>query len=104
MERATPPRITKLEYNRSASVEIWSDLGASEGNDMAMLFTQRVGRETHIIDCASAPNVGIDWLVEQANKRAVDRKFVYGQVPFVLPRRQPPAAQQRGRDVVCTRS
>ena len=47
--------------------------------------TQRVGRETHIIDCASAPNVGIDWLVEQANKRAVDRKFVYGQVPFVLP-------------------
>lgn len=85
MERATPPRICKVPFNPGFAVDMACDLGASEGNDMAIWWTQRIGRETVFIDCDNAANVGIDWLVDKANQRRVDRKFNYAEIPFALP-------------------
>lgn len=85
MERMDPPRIAPCPHDPGFDVECWSDLGATEGNDMAVIFTQKVGRETRIIDSDSATGVGIDWLAQQLNDRASRRKFVYAPTPMIFP-------------------
>ena len=52
---------------------------------MALIFTQKVGRETRIIDCASEVGVGIDWMAGQLNDRAAKRGFVYGNPAVLMP-------------------
>jgi hypothetical protein len=85
MERATPPRILRVPHNPGFAVEAACDLGASEGNDMAVWWTQRIGRETALIDCDNAAGVGIDWLADRLNQRRIDRKFTYAETPVILP-------------------
>ena len=69
MERMNPSRITEVPYDPGFMVEVWCDLGASEGNDMAMWYTQRIGRETRIIDFDSEINVGIDWMARKLSEK-----------------------------------
>jgi phage terminase large subunit len=85
MEKCEPPRITTVPFNPAFAVEASTDLGASEGNDMAIWWHQRIGRETHVIDCDSAVGVGIDWVAQKLNERARDRGFVYAPVAVNLP-------------------
>ena len=85
MERATPPRILRVPHNPGFAVQASCDLGASEGNDMAIWWTQRIGRETAVIDCDNAAGVGIDWLADKLNQRRIDRKFTYAETPVLLP-------------------
>ena len=85
MEKSDPPRITKVPHNPAFAVEASTDLGASEGNDMAIVWHQRIGRETHIIDADSAVGVGIDWVAEKLNQRARERGFVYAPISVNLP-------------------
>lgn len=97
MEAMDPPRIAPCPHDPGFDVECWSDLGATEGNDMAVIFTQKVGRETRIIDCDSDVGVGIDWLAEKLNQRARDRKFVYAPTPMIFPHDAAhPQASNRG--------
>lgn len=85
MEKHQPPLICDVPHNPAFAVEVSSDLGASEGNDMAIVWHQRIGKTTHIIDSDSATNVGIDWFAEKLNQRAQDRRFVYAPIPVHLP-------------------
>lgn len=85
LERAVPPRVTVVPHDPNYQVFTGSDLGASEGNDMAIWWFQKVGHETRLIDCDSAVGVGIDWYAEKMNERARERKFVYAPVPCYLP-------------------
>ena len=64
---------------------VWCDIGATEGNDMALIFTQKVGRETRIIDCASEVGVGIDWMAAQLNEKSKTRGFVYANPAVLMP-------------------
>ena len=97
MEAMDPSRITTCPHDPGYDVECWSDLGATEGNDMAVVFAQKVGRETRIIDADSATGVGIDWLAEQLNRRAKERKFVYAPTPMIFPHDAAhPQASNRG--------
>ncbi len=77
MEKSDPPRILPIAYNPGFAVEVSSDLGASEGNDMALWWYQVIGRETVFLDCDSAVGVGIDWFAEKLAERQRDRKFIY---------------------------
>lgn len=85
MERATPPRILKIPHNPGFAVQASCDLGASEGNDMAIWWSQRIGRETVFLDFDQAAGVGIDWMVDKLNQRKVDRKFNYHDTAVLLP-------------------
>lgn len=85
MEKSTPPRIARIPHDPNFAVDVSSDLGASEGNDMALVFSQRVGTETRIIDCDSEVGVGIDWVVDKLNQRARDKRYVYQQHGINLP-------------------
>lgn len=58
MERSDPPRITSVPYDPGFAVETWWDLGIRD--DTAIWFTQKVGRETRIIDYYEASGKGID--------------------------------------------
>lgn len=85
MERDDPPRIGPVPHDPNFQVEVWTDLGCTEGNDMALIWSQKVGRENRIIDCDSAIGVGIDWMAEKLNERARKRNFVYATPTVILP-------------------
>lgn len=85
IENAQPSRVTKVPHDPNFHVFTGSDLGASEGNDMAIWWFQKIGHETRLIDCDNAVGVGIDWFAQKMNERARDRGFVYAPIPCLLP-------------------
>lgn len=85
LEAMDPPRITTVPHDPGFSVQACSDLGATEGNDMAVWWFQTIGRERRFIDCASETGVGIDWLAAQMNDRRERRGFTYDPVAMLFP-------------------
>lgn len=78
-------RIGDVPHHPGFAVQASTDIGASEGNDMGVVWSQKIGNWTNIIDCEGAPNVGIDKLAEWLNDRAMQRKFLYAPIAVNLP-------------------
>lgn len=90
MERCNPPLITRVPHDPSFLVECWLDLGISD--DTAIWFTQRIGRETRVIDFYESSGVGIDHYIRVLNGKEVSesdaanqRRSQYQYAPHVLP-------------------
>ncbi len=87
LESMVPPRITKVPYDPGFPVEVWWDLGI--GDDCALWFTQKVGRETRVIDCYSSFGSGVDHYVRVLNGQLAGgehrRQYTYAQTACVLP-------------------
>lgn len=69
-------RFTAVPFDRHALVNTAWDLGV--GDATAIILYQQVGQEIHVIDHFEGSSVGLDWYVEELNRRAKDRGYQYG--------------------------
>jgi hypothetical protein len=60
-------RITKIPYESSLPVSTWWDLGVSD--EMAIWFSQTVGREERMIDYIEGSGKGLDYYIKQIKEK-----------------------------------
>lgn len=61
-------RIGRVPYERSVRVETWWDLGFDDST--AIIFTQQIGRELHLIDYHEASGEALAYYARQLHERA----------------------------------
>lgn len=65
-------RIKSVPYDPSIKVDTWWDLGV--GDSMAIILTQSIGREIHVIDCIDGEGEGIPYYMAALQQKG----YVYG--------------------------
>lgn len=69
----TAGRITRVPYEPDSPVDTWWDLGWDDAT--AIIFTQRVGREVHVIDYLEANHESLTYYA----KALQSREYLYGE-------------------------
>lgn len=70
-------RITNVPYDPAAPVDTYWDLGVSDAS--AILFTQTIGKEIHIIDSYHNEGEGINHYANILKQKADQNRWLYGQ-------------------------
>lgn len=78
-------RIGNIPHNPGFAVQVASDLGASEGNDMGMWWFQKIGHRYRVLRYRGQTSVGIDWFAQQMAEAVRERGFVYADTACILP-------------------